>query len=155
MVHCEIESIFSFPSLFWKTKSKSGIQIAITFLIIGIFWSGFQRFALWYNLFHFNSFLKPFHMIFKGGNKESIYLSFKTVKMSSIFHQPCIYTLFWDRNKLIRFWWTRPYVQGHHFTWKFQVLTEIVYVHALPWNNWLILAILYISYHCDTIKGWL
>ena len=37
MVHCGKESIFSLPSLFWKTKTKSGIQIDITFLIIDIF----------------------------------------------------------------------------------------------------------------------
>ena len=37
MTSCRIESIFSFPSLFWKTKTKSEIQIGITFLIIVIF----------------------------------------------------------------------------------------------------------------------
>ena len=66
MVHCWIESIFSFLSLFWKTKVKSEIRIGITFLIIGIFWCGFQHFVIRYKLFHFNSFLKPFHMIFKN-----------------------------------------------------------------------------------------
>ena len=45
MVHCRIESIFSFPSLFWKTKTKSEFQIGITFLIIGIFLCGFQHFV--------------------------------------------------------------------------------------------------------------
>ena len=64
MVHCWIESI-SFPNLFWKIKTMSEIQIGITFLIIGIFWCGFQHFVIRYKLFHFNSLLEHFHMIFK------------------------------------------------------------------------------------------
>ena len=69
MMHCCIESIFSFSSLFCGKKFQSEIQIGITFEWIGVFRCGFQQ-SLSHNNFYYlkclvkNLFL-PFQLIFK------------------------------------------------------------------------------------------
>ena len=72
MVHCWIESIFSFPSLFWKTKTKSEIQIAITFLLIGFFFMRVSAFCCMIKVVSFQFIFKPFHMIFNTFNKKYV-----------------------------------------------------------------------------------
>ena len=72
MMHCCIESIFSFSTLFWG-NFKSEIQIGITFEWIGFFRCEFQQ-SLSHNIFYYlkclakNLFL-PFQLIFKPSSE--------------------------------------------------------------------------------------
>ena len=69
MMHCCIESIFSFSSLFWGKKFQSEIQMGIAFEWIGVFRCDFQQ-SLSHNHFYYlkclvkNLFL-PFQLIIK------------------------------------------------------------------------------------------